>query len=68
MASGGWRMYRDRYPGALLAFVYVLGGRQLAPCVWAHMLINLAIEPWLIISAISAGAGGWRSSDGVEAA
>jgi membrane protease YdiL (CAAX protease family) len=45
--------------GAMLAGVYLLGGRQLAPCVWSHMLINLAIEPWLVMAAVSAGRGGW---------
>jgi hypothetical protein len=46
--------------GGLLAIVYLLGGRQVAPCVWAHMLINLAIEPWLVVAAVSAGKEGWR--------
>jgi hypothetical protein len=46
--------------GALLGIVYLLGGRQLAPCVWAHMLINLAIEPWLIVSAVAAGTDSRR--------
>ena len=41
--------------GGLLAIVYVLAGRHVAPCVWAHMLINLAIEPWLILAATSGG-------------
>jgi hypothetical protein len=45
--------------GAMLAAVYLLGGRQLAPCVWSHILINLAIEPWLVMAAVSAGRGGW---------
>jgi membrane protease YdiL (CAAX protease family) len=45
--------------GGLLAIVYLLGGRQIAPCIWAHMLINLAIEPWLILAAVSARESGW---------
>ncbi|HEY0412943.1 MAG TPA: CPBP family intramembrane glutamic endopeptidase [Allosphingosinicella sp.] len=52
--------------GALLAGIYLLAGRQLAPCVWAHMLINLAIEPWLVVAAVSAGRGGWRASRTTE--
>ena len=40
--------------GALLALVYLAAGRQVAPCVWAHMLINLALEPWLIFAAVTA--------------
>ncbi|HEV2594183.1 MAG TPA: CPBP family intramembrane glutamic endopeptidase [Sphingomicrobium sp.] len=43
--------------GFLLAIVYILAGRQVAPCIWAHMLINLAIEPWLIVAAASASSG-----------
>lgn len=42
--------------GALLAVVYLAAGRHVAPCVWTHMLINLAIEPWLIVSAASLGS------------
>lgn len=38
--------------GLALAFVYVLSGRQVAPCVWSHTLINLAIEPWLLLSVM----------------
>lgn len=41
--------------GLLLALVFLLGGRQVAPCIWAHAAINLAIEPWLLVAAISGG-------------
>jgi membrane protease YdiL (CAAX protease family) len=37
--------------GAALAFVYVAGGRSVAPCIAAHIAINLLIEPWLMITA-----------------
>jgi uncharacterized protein len=37
--------------GAALAVVYILGGRSVAPCIAAHIAINLLIEPWLIITA-----------------
>jgi hypothetical protein len=40
--------------GALLGGVYLLSGRQVAPCIWSHMLINLTIEPWLILAAVTA--------------
>lgn len=43
--------------GMMLAIVYLLGGREVAPCIWSHGLINLAIEPWLILAAVTAGAG-----------
>jgi len=42
--------------GLLLALVYLAAGRHVAPCIWAHMLINLAIEPWLILAAASNGS------------
>jgi hypothetical protein len=42
--------------GGLLAMVYLLAGRAIAPCIWSHGLINLAIEPWLVFAAVSAGA------------
>lgn len=37
--------------GALLAAVYVLGGRSIGPCIAAHTAINLLVEPWLIMAA-----------------
>ncbi len=46
--------------GGLLAIVYLLAGRHVAPCIWAHMLINLAIEPWLIVAVVSAGMRNWH--------
>lgn len=39
--------------GAALAVVYVIGGRSVAPCAFAHILINLVLEPWLILAAAS---------------
>jgi hypothetical protein len=47
--------------GGLLGVVYLIGGRQLAPCVWSHTLINLALEPWLIVAAVSAAQAGWTN-------
>lgn len=45
--------------GTALAVVYVVGERSVAPCALAHVLINLAIEPWLILSA---AASRWERS------
>jgi len=45
--------------GAALAVVYVVGGRSVVPCALAHILINLVIEPWLILSA---AAHRWQRS------
>jgi len=35
----------------MLGIVYLLSGRSLAPCIVAHFLINLAIEPGLVLAA-----------------
>jgi hypothetical protein len=43
--------------GILLAIIYLIGGRNLGPCIFAHMIINMIIEPWLMLSSIS---GKWR--------
>ena len=43
--------------GILLAFIYLVGGRNLGPCIYAHVLVNTVIEPWLMLSSIS---GKWR--------
>ena len=39
--------------GILLAIIYLIGGRNLGPCIFAHMIINMIIEPWLMLSSIS---------------
>jgi membrane protease YdiL (CAAX protease family) len=38
--------------GALLAATYALGGRSLTPVILAHGLIDLIIEPWLMLYAL----------------
>lgn len=38
--------------GLALAIVYVISDRVLAPCVVAHFLINLVIEPGLMLAAV----------------
>jgi uncharacterized protein len=43
--------------GTLLAIIYLVGGRNLGPCILAHAMINLIIEPWLMLSSVS---GKWR--------
>jgi membrane protease YdiL (CAAX protease family) len=37
--------------GALFASAYLIGGRSLIPCITAHALLNVVIEPWLAYSA-----------------
>ncbi len=44
--------------GIFLAIIYLAGGRNLGPCIFAHVLINIVIEPWLVLSAVS---GKWRA-------
>lgn len=39
--------------GLLLAIVYILGDRSLAPCITAHFLITFALEPGLMLAAVS---------------
>ncbi|GAB3845153.1 CPBP family intramembrane glutamic endopeptidase [Nesterenkonia populi] len=39
--------------GAALAVVYLVGDRNVLPVIVAHILINLIIEPWLMLSATS---------------
>jgi hypothetical protein len=43
--------------GLLLAIAYVLGGRSLTPTMTAHAVINLAVEPWLLMYAMHGGFG-----------
>jgi membrane protease YdiL (CAAX protease family) len=38
--------------GAMLAVVFLLSGRSLAPCIAAHFFINLLIEPGLVLAAV----------------
>src|SRR4030043_238424 len=47
--------------GIFLAIIYLAGGRNLGPCIFAHVLINIVIEPWLMLSAVS---GKWRTNIG----
>ncbi|MFC3335787.1 CPBP family intramembrane glutamic endopeptidase [Flavobacterium palustre] len=39
--------------GTLLAIVYLIGNRNVGPCIISHALINVIIEPWLLLAAIS---------------
>lgn len=39
--------------GLLLGFVYLIGNRNVGPCIISHGLINIIIEPWLLLAAIS---------------
>lgn len=39
--------------GLSLAFIYVIAERNVLPAIIAHVLINLFVEPWLILNAVS---------------
>jgi uncharacterized protein len=43
--------------GFSLAIVYAVGQRNIGPCIVAHCLISMIIEPWLMLAAIS---GQWK--------
>jgi membrane protease YdiL (CAAX protease family) len=36
-----------------LAIVYLVGNRNIGPCIISHSIINIIIEPWLMLAAIS---------------
>lgn len=44
--------------GGLLAILYIIADRNILAPIVAHILINLFIEPWLILSAVT---GNWNS-------
>ena len=45
--------------GALLAVVYEISQRVLLPALVSHLIINICIEPWLVLAATSKA---WRQS------
>jgi len=49
--------------GGCLAVVYLLSDRSLAPCVVAHFLITAALEPGLMIAAVSGEMSGRAASE-----
>lgn len=51
--------------GGVLAITYVVGERNLFPCILSHIIINLIIEPWLVLSAIT-GTDGEKTSNRVQ--
>ncbi len=46
--------------GCLLAMLYIYTGRSTLAPIIAHVLINMVIEPWLMLSAIS---GKWKINE-----
>lgn len=39
--------------GWALGAIYLLSGRELGPCIMAHVAINMVVEPWLVLAAVS---------------
>ncbi len=39
--------------GMALAGIYLMAGRNLGPSIAAHVMINLVIEPWLVLAAVT---------------
>ena len=65
VAARNWRvamgsMVATGLLGAALALVYIVSDRVVAPCIWAHIAINLVLEPWLLIAAMMRGFGSNR--------
>lgn len=50
--------------GLGLALVYLLGDRNLAPCIVSHFLVTASIEPGLLIAAFSGGMARARRARG----
>jgi hypothetical protein len=46
--------------GMMLGIVFLLAGRSLAPCIVAHFVINLLIEPGLVLAATRGEMGSLR--------
>lgn len=42
--------------GASLACTYLLADRDIAPCIWSHTIINLCLEPWLLLAVMHRAA------------
>jgi membrane protease YdiL (CAAX protease family) len=62
VAGGNWRaaigpVISTSILGLLLAIAFILGDRSLAPCVAAHIAINLFLEPWLIMTSATRSWG-----------
>jgi membrane protease YdiL (CAAX protease family) len=49
--------------GVSLAIVYIIGQRNIGPCIVAHCLISMILEPWIMLAAVS---GQWKSVESKE--
>jgi membrane protease YdiL (CAAX protease family) len=39
--------------GLSLATLYVIGQRNIGPCIVSHSIISMTVEPWLLLAAVS---------------
>lgn len=46
--------------GGLLAGLYIMADRSTLPSIVAHIIVNLGIEPWLILAVVTGGK--WDSA------
>lgn len=72
LAHGSWILLRGEFKialpvilsttvlGGLLAILYIIADRNILAPIVAHILINLFIEPWLILSSVT---GKWISEE-----
>ena len=61
--SGSWRgiispVIWTTFLGLGLAIAYVIANRDVAPCIWSHAMVDLCIEPWLIIAVMKKAENG----------
>ncbi len=57
-------MLSTAFLGGMLGIVYVLAARSLASCIFAHFLINVFIEPGLVLAATRGEMARSRGSTG----
>lgn len=55
--GGSWRVGMASFLsttvlGLLLAVLYIIADRNVLPTVMAHIIINIFVEPWLIMNAV----------------
>lgn len=65
MLRGDWKVaipvvFSTVLLGGLLAGLYILADRSTLPSIVAHIIVNLGIEPWLILAVVSGGK--WDSA------
>lgn len=53
--TAGYTVVSTAALGALLAGLYIMADRSTLPSVVAHIVVNLGIEPWLILGVVAGG-------------